>query len=251
MAITDETLMAYADGELTPAEMAELERAIAADEALAARAAVFAGTRTAVKRAFSGEAHMKVPGDLAERVRQLAQADAMSRQAATPRENVVDLASRRRPVPLWQLPAAAAIVLAIGAAGGWLAGRSGAAQGGALQVAGLNDPAIAEALSGVPSGESATLGEAEFRAIASFRDGEGQLCREFEHDGAGGQTVVAVACHSGGAWDVRFAVAAASADAAGYAPASSLDTPDAYLTASEAGSPLSPEDEAAALSGLR
>ena len=134
MAITDETLMAYADGELTPAEMAELERAIAADEALAARAAVFAGTRTAVKRAFSGEAHMKVPGDLAERVRQLAQADAMSRQAATLRENVVDLASRRRPVPLWQLPAAAAIVLAIVAAGACLAGPSRAAQGGGTEA---------------------------------------------------------------------------------------------------------------------
>jgi hypothetical protein len=250
MAISDEQLMAYADGVLTPEEAAEVERAMAEDEALAEKVALFADSRSAVKRAF-GTAPA-VPEALADKVRALAEADA-ARRAAPPASNVVDLAARRRSVPIWQLPAAAAaaLVLGVGLGGALFQPRPGD-PAEALAIAGLGDPGIVEALGTVASGERVALGDAgEFEAIATFRDGEGTLCREFDYDPAGGGTMVAVACRGGAAWDVRFVVTAAADDAQGYEPASSLDTLEGYHAAIGSGAPLSPEEERAALEALR
>lgn len=249
MTISDEKLMAYADGELPPDEAAEVERAIAEDEALAAKVAVFADVRREVKRAL--DAAPDVPDALVAKVRALAEADRAIHRAGIEPGKVIDLASRRRTVPLWQLPAAAAVALAIGIASGWFA-RPGGETADGLAVAGLSDPAIAEALETVAAGARIDLGGgAEFAAIATFRDGEGQLCREFEHDREDGATVVAVACRGETAWDVRFAVAAAAEGDQGYAPASSLETLDAYLSAMGAGAPLSDKEERTALDALR
>ena len=61
--------------------------------------------------------------------------------------------------------------------------------------------------------------------------------------------MIAVACNAAGEWLISFAVSAPG-DAGGYAPASSTEALDAYLSAIEAGEPLSAEEEAAALAGL-
>jgi surface antigen len=95
------------------------------------------------------------------------------------------------------------------------------------------------------------VGGTVFAAIATFRDGSDQLCREFEYGRDGGDTVVAVACHADETWSVRFAVATAAAGGTGYVPASSLDALDGWLAAVEAGAPLSNDEEAAALADLR
>ena len=114
-------------------------------------------------------------------------------------------------------------------------------------MAGLGSPEVIGALTSVASGEETTLtGGERFAAIATFEDGAGALCREYELDRTTGETLVSVACHDGSDWSLRLAIAASS-DSTGYAPASSLDTLDAYLTATEAGAPMSLEDEAAAL----
>ncbi len=244
MIVTDEMLMAYADGELSGAEASAVERAISENEDLAARVALFADSRDAVRQAY--EKPPIVPADLEARVRAMAATAAALQQTAPSASNVIDLAARRRVVPFWQLPAAAAVALAIGLGSAWLTGQ-GSGSGG-LQVAGLGDPAIVGALATVASGERVALGGgANFAAIATFRDGDNSLCREFEHDREGGSTVVAVACRTDNKWEVRFAIAAAAADAEGYAPVSSLETLDAYLSATGAGAPLSTTDEAAAL----
>lgn len=249
MAIDDERLMAYADGALSPGEAAEIERLMAGDEGLAARVAAFADSRALVKRALG--AAPPVPDGLAERVRALAEADAARRGAAAPSAQVVDLASRRRVVPFWQLPIAASVALAVGVLAGWT-GKPDQGGPGGLTLAVVEEAALAEALAAVPSGESREIGGGvSFAAIASFRDGAGQLCREFEQDRAGGGSAVAVACRSGDAWSVRFAMATGQGDAAGYAPASSLETLDAWLASIEAGAPLTDDEEAAALAELR
>jgi Putative zinc-finger len=248
MSITDEQLMAYTDGELSPAEAAEVERALAIDEGLAAKAAALADGRALARRALG--AAPPVSDSLAAAIRTMAAADAVRRQA-TPAAQVIDLASRRRTVPFWQLPIAASIALGVGLFGGWLGKPQGAPSGG-LAIAAIDDGALVEALATMKSGERAMIGdEAKFAAIATFRDGSGQLCREFEHDSVEAGTVIAVACRDDDAWAIRFAVAAAATDAEGYAPASSLDTLDAWLSATEAGAPLSDEEEAAALATLR
>ncbi|MCU0905253.1 MAG: hypothetical protein MUE83_15500 [Tabrizicola sp.] len=249
MTINDERLMAYADGVLPPDEATEVERAIAEDEELAAKVAVFADSRAMVKRALG--AAPPVPDRLAASIRAMAEADAAKRQAPAGSAEVIDLAARRRTVPFWQLPLAASVALAVGVFGGWLGKPDTGATGG-LAVAMIDEPALIEALAGVKSGESRNIGGGiAFTAIASFRDGAGQLCREFEQDRAGGDTVVAVACRTDEAWSLRFAVAAAASDDTGYAPASSLETLDAWLSAIEAGAPLTEDEEATALADLQ
>lgn len=248
MPITDETLMAYADGVLDPEAAREVERAMASDEALAAKVAALADARRAVKAAYP--APDPVPEALLRRVQALAEADA-ARRSAAPAGNVVDLAARRRPAPLWRLPLAASVALAAGGLAGWFAAQQAGAPSG-VGVAGLGDPAIVQALGEVASGERVTLpGGAAFAAIASFRDGEGTLCREFEYDPDPARTIVGVACRAGGGWETRLAVAAPAAGDGGYAPASSLDTLEAFLAATGAGPALSAEEERAALAAPR
>jgi anti-sigma factor RsiW len=250
MSITDQQLMAYIDGALAPDEAATVEQALAVDEDLAAKAAAFADSAALAKRAL-GTAP-PVPDSLAAAIRAMAEADAARRQAlAAPTAQVFDLAARRKTVPFWQLPLAASIALTVGVFGGWLGKPQGEAASG-LAIAAIDEAALVEALTTVKSGERADIGGgAEFAAITTFRDGNGQLCREFEHDQAEGGTVVAVACKDDATWAIRLAVAAVATDAVGYAPASSLDTLDAWLSATEAGAPLSDDEEAAALAALR
>ncbi|WP_292626990.1 hypothetical protein [Mesorhizobium sp.] len=101
------------------------------------------------------------------------------------------------------------------------------------------------------SGEETVLAGStdRIRAVATFRDGTGSLCREFEIDSANRSTVISVACHSDIGWAVNFAVVAPTRDGA-YAPASSTEALDSYLAATRAHEPLSREDEAAALRSL-
>jgi hypothetical protein len=118
-----------------------------------------------------------------------------------------------------------------------------------VHLAVLDRPDVAAALSQLASGDSRELpGAGRLTAIASFRDQAGSFCREVEHDALSGDTLVAVACRDGGRWAVRLAVAAGPAE--GFAPASSLETLDAWLAATGAGAPLAAADEAAALAGL-
>jgi hypothetical protein len=144
--------------------------------------------------------------------------------------------------------AAACIAGIIGAGAGLMAGGNALPEG--LQIADVGREPLTAALNEVASGDEATLrGEsARFRAIASFRDAAQNLCREFELDMASGSTLVSVACRDAD-WVVRFAVTTAGNDG-GYAPASSSEALEAYLTAIQAGSPLSDTEEKAALKKL-
>lgn len=234
--IDDLTLMAYADGEADAASVARIEAALATDPALAARLRAFQDSRAAAQAGFAA-ALGPVPPALEAAVR---------RMAETPATNVVAFAPRPR-ARLLPMALAASIALAVGLGAGWLAGNPPGAH--ALHIAALDDPAFLDALGTLPSGERRALpGGSSVTAIASFRDGAGALCRELEHDRADGQTLVAVACAEGGAWSVRLAVAAGAEG--GYAPASSLDTLDAWLVSTEAGAPLTEEEEAAALGAM-
>lgn len=247
----DEELMAYADGELDEDRAMALDQALVEDEALAERLAVFLDTRSIAKEAWAPALKEPVPDHLIQRVRDLAAAEAQ----AQPDETVIAFPPPRAPqaqAPLWRMPLAASVALAVGlGAGLMLAPNTDGAPGG-IEIARLADPQIIAALDTVPSGDDLVLASgARVAPIATYFDGRQALCREFEFDRADGITIVSVACQSDGQWDVQLAIAAAPADDTGYAPASSLDALNAYLTASDAGAPLSLEAEAEALSGLR
>ncbi|MCR9122782.1 MAG: anti-sigma factor [Phyllobacteriaceae bacterium] len=255
---SDTALMAYADGELDAEERAEIARAVERDEALAARLAVFTRTRQAASDAFEPLLDAPVPDALASSIAQMverhetAAASSATEAAADDKSNVIafDRDARRTSAWRFDLAMAASIALVAGGVIGYLAsGWGGASQPSGMVTANLDNPGLPAALRTVPSGEETELGSDRFRAIASFRDEAGHLCREFELDGADASTLVSVACQTDGQWRVRFTVAAAGADD-GYAPASSLEALDAYLSAIGAGEPLSADDERAMLDRL-
>ena len=241
----DETLMAYADGELDAGTARAVEAAAAADPALARRIEMFAKTGGLLSELGRSRPLEPVSSDLEARVR-----ETLGAEPAT--ETVVPF-QRPAQAPVSWRPAAiaAGLALVVGLGGGFLASQqSGGGEVGGLSIASLGAPAISRALDAVPSGERVAIEGGEIATIASFRNADGEFCREFEFDAAESETVVSVACRTEGGWAARFAVVAAGADETGYAPASSLETLDAYLDAVGAGAPLSLEDEAAALGGL-
>jgi anti-sigma factor RsiW len=252
---SDEMLMRFADGELDAEEMELVEKAMEADDELVSRVAMFIETKAHAQAALKPLLDEPVPEALQASVAAMVAAkkakDAEAGAGATvlpfePRQKNAPPAPRR-----WTLPLAASIAaVAGGLAGYWAAGGSGPTDRG-VSVAGYVDADLGEALASVPASQEIALADGtRFRAIASFRNDLAELCREFELDTADRSTSVSVACHSDGAWKVSFMVAA-TGGTDGYAPASSTEALDAYLSAIEAGEPLSPKDEAAALIAAR
>lgn len=249
-AYDDKTLMAFADGELSADETARLRRAVRADPALAARVDLFAQTRAQARGALKGSSDERVPDALLRSVERLI-ADASAAETpqsppagVRPPRAANDAGKPRR----WAMPLAAGIAAVLAGAVGYMAGSSPQAPSSGLTVAGLADATLPRHLATAPSGNEVVLGSdgQVFRAIGTFEDGRGMLCREFELVGAQSGRTTAVACREDATWTVGFALAE-PATAEGYAPASSLETLDAYLESIGAEPPLSPEQELAAL----
>lgn len=252
-AFDDRTLMAFADGELDDETAAAVEQAMATDDDLADRVALFLDTRIQAKDALRPLVEEPVPEALGRSVQRMVE-EAKSRQGTAAPAGTIGVAGRARPslTRRWIMPLAASVAAVVFGLGGYLIGMGGRDAPQGFAVAGLSSPALSEALGRVPSGEDAMLAGSgdRLRAVASFRDAGGALCREFEVDTAAGSSVVSVACRADGAWSVRFAVVAPVRDG-GYAPASSMEALDAYLASAGAHEPLSPADEAAALAAGR
>ncbi|MDO5606091.1 MAG: hypothetical protein Q4G25_13115 [Paracoccus sp. (in: a-proteobacteria)] len=287
--LTDEELMAFADGELSGADAARVARAVADDPALMARVELFRATHKAVAAAFPAS-DAAVAGDdpLAARIRAAVAArpsdeagdtagdtaagpaaDPMAariRAAAMPPDAVTPLPADRHqpdrgqtgaqvlrdiPPPANRNWRPAAIAAGLGAVllAGWWMGLF-AQDGGA--PAGIA-PELVVALSTTASGSSAPAGDRRFTAIATYQNAAGDICREYElrHDDAT-EATLAVACHGAPGWQERFAVTLADGPDGAYATASGgIEGLDAYLSDSGAGEPLTPEAEAEALSQLR
>ncbi|WP_459616032.1 hypothetical protein [Bordetella sp. 2513F-2] len=249
---TDATLMAYADGMLDDETAAQVEASARADARVAARIALFRQTGAALRQTAQARRAEPLPQALRDRVQQMldeARAPQGSKVLPFQRPARPDDASgpaRPRRAMAGPLALAASLALAVGlGAGMWMAPQGG--QGEWLGTAALEHGGVAEALARVESGARASVAAGEVTLVASFLDGQGALCREFELE-ADSRSLVSVACHDGSTWDLRFAAAAGGSG--GYAPASSLGALDAYLAAAGAGQPLSPGDEAKALARL-
>ncbi|RWP62734.1 MAG: anti-sigma factor [Mesorhizobium sp.] len=251
----DETLMAFADGELDDATAAAIKKAMQPD--MASRVALFLETRIQVKEALMPVLDEPVPDRLSQSVQRMID-EARRRSVpshASEGARVVAFRARdnqamRRPQGSWIMPLAASLVAAAFGFGGYFFCLAIQNQPHGLEVAGQESP-LSEALGQVASGEETVLAGStdRIRGVATFRDGTGSLCREFEIDSANRSTVISVACHSDNGWTVNFAVVAPARDG-GYAPASSTEALDSYLAATGAHEPLSREDEAAALRSL-
>lgn len=254
----DLTLMAYADGQLDAAARREVEQAIAADPAVAARVQQHQALARRVSAAFAPVVDEPVPA----RLQQLLQASEPTPTTAP----VVDLAAARAarstsPAPATPMPgdmpaapakargdngwarwggmaACLALGVALGLGGQKLGGGAPdgfVASGQRLLASG----AVAQALQTQPAGTAGAVA-----VTLSFVDREGRYCRAFTTAGQGG-----LACRQGPDWAVTALVAQPPA-APGAMRQAGTALPAAVLQAVDeriAGTALDAQAEAAAL----
>jgi negative regulator of sigma E activity len=232
---SEETLMAYADGELDLVVRAEIEAAMAHDPEVARAVERHRLMAAQVRAAYDGVLDEPVPERLATLVASAATAP------------VIDLAARRDgrriSVGPLQMPAwvALAASVAVGLFVGILLMRSPAAVyeavEGALVARGALDQALDSQLASAP-------GDSGVRIGISFKDRNGDYCRTFhlQRD----VSAAGLACRSDGSWHLQV-LAAAPAIVGELQPAAAMPIPVLHaVDAAIDGEPLDPAAEAAA-----
>ena len=262
--ITDETLCAFLDGALPAPERARIAAAIAADEQLAARLEALEAVNEHV-RAACPAVSTPLPAGIETAIDRLATAHAERSASSAAHANVVQLEDRRTAPapkarqaswPRWSL--AASLLVAVGAGVLLWSQRESVTVLAFTPAAGVQltaDHPVAQTLQQTPSGTTRDWPSGRTEAgsvypVLSFRDREGDLCREFEVAVAESVSI-GVACRRGGAWQVeaidpgtgRSGIAQGYVPASGPVPAHISDEIDRLI----AGDPLDVAAEAQAL----
>lgn len=243
MQFSDETLMAYADGEVDADLRRQIEAAMALDPSIAERIAKHRNLRLDLGAAFNGVLDERIPDRLLDAANE---SSAEAKPATVTNLNAARAAKQRATHPnrRWSWPEwtsiAAALVVGI------LAGRS------ALQPS-QSDLFATAADSIVARGElSAALtdqvgdasDDAEVRIGLTFQDKGGRYCRTFATASAAG-----FACREADVWKVRALSEGAANQQSGEYRQAGSELPPAILTAVEdsmAGEALDREQEQAA-----
>jgi hypothetical protein len=236
-AITDETLMALADGQLEPAEAARVRDSLRRDLQLAARFASFAETRALLSEE-SRTAADAMPGHLVRTARRLG--DALTKADREAEPNVVSLdaaATRgtRRPDRFWAMALAASIALIAGGVIGFA--LRGLQQPDDKLASNIQtdsiavSPPVSELLFQLASGESAQIRSGSEAAttdvtiVSTHQMDDGSICREFTTATTGTQQT-RVACLRDRAWRVHLVV---NASGGAFSTASGVETADHFL----------------------
>jgi hypothetical protein len=190
MKADDERLMAYADGELSPAERAEIETALAEDEGLREALTAHQRLRTRVSGAFNDAMNEAVPARL--------------RDAAAPREaQVVNLAERR--AAKWSVREWGAMAASVAA--GLLIGV-GVMNTQAPLIAATGDGLVAQgALSRALDTQLASDEAGAVRIGLTFQAQDGGYCRTFDLTRS---NTSGLACRDEGGWQVAMTAASES-----------------------------------------
>lgn len=244
MIISEETLMAYADGELDAAERAKIEAAVAADPVLAARVEAHRALRARVGAAYEGVVDEPAPDHLLN----------MITNASPPRiAEVVDLSHLRqsrqpgRSAGWAQWAAmAACFVLGFLVAAPLQLGSSDLvrARGLSLIAHGRLAHALTDRLASDPQNAQSAV-----HIGVSYLSRSGAYCRTFSVAGRG--ALSGAACRDDGRWRVVTAVFAKSPPGAEAYRTAGSQQPQAVTDAVEAdivGAPLDAKAEAAARS---
>jgi len=225
MNFSDETLMAYADGELDAAQRGAVEQAMREDPRVAAAVERHRALRAKVFGAYAGVLDEPVP----ERLRPAAPAPSVvsldavreARRQATAGAKPADV---RRPAWLQWGALAASLVVGVLAGSAWLGGGGEqawvSADANGRLVAGA---ALASALSDQLASAQA---QGPVRIGASFASKDGGYCRSFQLEGSAG-----LACREGDSWRIPVFKEGAAADteyrqAASGMPAAVLEAID-------------------------
>ena len=237
MTFSEETLIAYADGELDPPTRAALEAAMAADPRLAQRVARHRALRERLQDAFAPVLAEPLPERLLA-----------SARGAAPAARSAKVSAFRAPArPRWSWPqwGAMAASLIAGVLLGPLLQPAAApspldTSGGRVLASGVLARALAEQLaSAQPAGAPVQMG-------VSFRARSGDYCRTFVLREK--QPLAGLACREGTAWQVVALAQSEAPGGGGYRQAGSALPPGVAGTLDEliAGAPLDAAGEAAA-----
>jgi hypothetical protein len=241
--LSDEILMAFADGELEEPTVAAIAKAMAEDPIIAKRIMGFQQSRRLTRSAFSAALMPDVPPEL----RAAVSAQIKAYETASTTQSEADVK------PLWNIrlvrreafmqTALAASVAAIALVLGYFAGWHGRSEANGL-IAQLESPIVRQELNTTASGKDVDLPFGRLRVISTYRLANGSVCREFRLQSSIEKTE-AVACRNG-EWNTTFALADPVNDA-GYLPSAGGDSIAAYLHNIGAGQPLVDDAEAKAL----
>lgn len=160
--ISDEDLMAYADGQAEAAMTLRIDAALPTDDGLAARLAVFVESRPAVHAALGPRLRDPLPEALVASVREMAARSDAAVFAQAGAATVIFLVDRRRLRPALLVPGALAATVLLGlgfGAGQWV--RPAADAVGPSPIAALADPVLLQALDRIPTGEAQPIGEGD------------------------------------------------------------------------------------------
>jgi anti-sigma factor RsiW len=224
--LTDETLMAYADGQLDPSDRARVEMALAGDPESRARLEIFATTGKALAPLFQKPMLEPAPFKLVEFV---LTHDAGANDAHNPPSRRKFLGSwgrfQKPPMPNvsnLRLAFALGATLIAGAGLGWhLHGHvyvDTEPMRALVQFANKNPTAqmpLQRVLETLPSGSETRIvaawgEELKLKINLSYKNQDGDYCREYDVVTARGEAYVGAACRSGGTWMVKMYVRAAA-----------------------------------------
>ncbi|GAB5469664.1 MAG: hypothetical protein Kilf2KO_26940 [Rhodospirillales bacterium] len=257
-ALSDETLLAYADGTLDGETAAEVAQQLEGDaDARARLAGIEAGGRLA-RDAFAEDLQDPVPDRFAALLLGDAPETGPAENPAPPEDPAASATllsfpteTKTKARPVWQLALAASIALAVGLAGG-LSG-SGLLEGGDrsnLLAAGPvgQDSLLHSALQSNASYQDAVDKGSRITPMLSFRDSQGHFCREYQVV-EGERGAAGLACLQDGTWVATAVVAFPEVTPGTFATASgpAADLLSALLAEEMTDGPLDPDAEAAAI----
>jgi hypothetical protein len=221
---SDEEVMAFADGQAEPDLANLLAAAVISDPTLARRVALFKDTRERAKQAFA-----IAPGQGGNRA-----LEALIRRASPAQSPPVAANDNRRRSAL-----AASIAAVVAGLAGYVFGVSGGTDPsmGKVQLAGLEGH-----LSVAASGVVLEVDHKRVEMIATFKNANGNACREFEVADPAGPDFVSVACRRDGQWQVTF-MAGTPEVGQGFVPAGGREALEAYLAGAGAGEPMTGPEE--------
>lgn len=201
MKISDELLMAYADGELDLVARAEIEAAMAADPAIARVVERHRALSTRVRDAYREVLDEPVPERLAKLVQEPPSAQVVDLAAKRGEREAARAGARRWGMPQWSALAAS---LALGLLVGLLVTRSPSAPyeettAGLVARGGL-DQALDTQLAATGDASAVQVG-------LSFRSRDGAYCRSFHLQRA--TALAGLACRAGDEWRLEVLAAAA------------------------------------------
>lgn len=211
MTFTEETLMAYVDGELDAETSAAVEGAVASDPDVARRVARQKALRQKLRAAFDGVLDESVPYRLLETARSAPSASSETKvtDLSRARAEKAERAGRRWSWPQWGAMAASLVL-------GVLVGQALLREPAASVIVARDGrliarQALAEALSSqLSSGQSI---DARIGMGLSFRSKSGEYCRTFVLREGGG--LAGLACREGDGWTIQVVAPNESPGSAG------------------------------------